>query len=215
VLLRAACEKNYGWAIDPVILTIIQLGDRAEEYVRQCIKEFVAALDKRPMDGALRHAAENFGCIFAGGCLAIKAVLVPWTRQELLSSIVDCFESFLVVVRRPDAVREEAKAILCRKVGGLKLPLKKEGKNLAFKPTTGFYRKVKGSKRYVINSKTFARWFPDKTHEMAALLWLDRTGRLVKKATAVSPSSKKKDWAVTFAKWSSTQGMRAIEFDEP
>src|SRR5262249_3102989 len=40
VLLRAACEKNYGWAIDPVILTIIRLDDQAEKYVRQRIEEF-------------------------------------------------------------------------------------------------------------------------------------------------------------------------------
>jgi hypothetical protein len=214
VRLRAACEKHYGWAIDPIILEIIRLGDGAERYVRQRIAEFLTALDKRPTDGALRHAAENFGCIFAGGCLAINAGLVPWTRPELSDAIVSCFEGFLAVVRKQDAVLERAKGILRQKLSGLKLPLKTEGKDLTSKPATGFYRKTKGRRRYVVNSKTFSDWFPDKAHEMAALSWLERLGKLHKGGVTASPSSRNKKWAVTFPKWSSTQNMRAIEFDE-
>jgi putative DNA primase/helicase len=82
-LIRMAAESNHGQALDPVILEIIRLGSEAGQYVRECMKEFRLALGTLPRDGALRHAVENFACIYAGGCVAIKAGVVKWTRAKV------------------------------------------------------------------------------------------------------------------------------------
>jgi putative DNA primase/helicase len=214
-LLREACAGNHGWAIDPVIQKIIDLGDDAEKYVRKCIREFMVELGRLPGDGALRHAAQNFGCVFAGGCLGIETGMVPWSRSELAQAIVACFHDFLAVVRKHDSVPREAKHILLDKLRSLNLPIKIEGKYLDRKPKIGFYRQLTDSKRFVISSKAFASWFPDERHERAALLWLDRTAKLHKTSDSGAPSGTNKKWAVKFSKWSRNQSIRAIEFDDP
>jgi putative DNA primase/helicase len=89
-ILRQAIASHHGHAFEPLINEICQMGDEVRPYVEKCVKRFRQALPARPKDGALQHAADNFGIIYAGGCLAIKAGIVPWTEKEVRAATLKC-----------------------------------------------------------------------------------------------------------------------------
>ena len=47
------------------------------------------------MIGARQHAAENFSLIFAGGCLAVDAGILPYRKIDVFRAIERCFRDGL------------------------------------------------------------------------------------------------------------------------
>ena len=95
ISIRESCERNHGKTIRPYIEHLITIGDAVKSTVKSRIAEFEKTVNASALDGALQHAAKNFGLMFAGGCLGIDAKLLPWDRGRLLHAIVACFEDAL------------------------------------------------------------------------------------------------------------------------
>ena len=85
ISIRESCERNHGTTIRPYIEHLIANVDAVELTVKSQIAEFEKAVNASALDGALQHAAKNFGLIFAGGCLGIDAKLLPWDRESASS----------------------------------------------------------------------------------------------------------------------------------
>jgi hypothetical protein len=208
-LLRKACSQNYGWAIDPFIEYLINLGEKRPRYLNRRLKEFRQSVDALPKDGALRHAVDNFGTIFAGGCLAIEAELVPWDREKLKDAIGSCLQSFLDEVAFQEGVPARARRILKERAS--KLPPLKRVEEVGIKDLAGYSRKTAKGVLYIIPSPRFRQLFPDEGHMFAALRWLHSIGSLKQTRGAGAPNPDNKEWAETFL---SHQGrnFRAIQF---
>ncbi len=112
--IREACEANHGVVFDAYLRGLIDLGDKLKDRARYYVDEFVASLFLKDVDGAVNHAARNFGAIYAGICLAIDMGLLPspWRKRAARKAVKGCFRDGLKVSRLRDTVLEEAKAIL-------------------------------------------------------------------------------------------------------
>jgi hypothetical protein len=216
--LREAIASNHGQALEPVIVEIIRRGEAIRPFVEKCTREFRKALPACPKEGALMHAADNFGVVYAGGCLAIKTGVVPWSQDELLGALTACFEGFLEEVGKQEKVRERAQRIFLKRLGEMDLPLK--SKPFDAKPQHGFRTQTDRGIIFAIGTKAFDQMFPLSDRRRLALevlRWLEEHGKLAKTGSASGSSSERsgRGWAVTWAKWGKGKGMRAIQFLDP
>jgi putative DNA primase/helicase len=214
--LRRTIASHHGHALDPLIREIREMGDELRPYVEKCTKRFQNALAAPPKDGALQHAADNFGIIYAGGCLAIKADIVPWTEEQICAATVKCFNAFISEVGEQQGLAERARKIVLERLASTDLPLK-EG-DFKTLPPDGFRKKTPEGAIFAISTKTFESWFPQgerKALMREALCWLDGAGKLIKTEASVGGLQTGRRWAVTWVKWHGDKGMRVIQFRDP
>jgi putative DNA primase/helicase len=209
--LREGCSQNYGWALDLLIQRIMELDENALAYVKELIKEFQDSVKPLPRDGALRHAVENFGVIYAGGCLAIETNLVPWARETLREAVGSCLQSFLDEAAHQEGVPRRARGLLQEEAS--KLPLREDIKEVTMADLIGYRTERKNRVLYTIPSKRFTQIFPDEGHAFAALKWLHGTGALRQRRGAGSPDPDNKEWAITYPSHEG-KNFRAIQFNK-
>ncbi|MET7244400.1 DUF927 domain-containing protein [Methylobacterium sp. EM32] len=212
--MREACEANHGVVFDAYLRGLIDLGDKLKARAQYYVDEFVASLFLKDVDGAVNHAARNFGAIYAGICIAIDMGLLPspWRKRAARKAVKGCFRDGLKVSRLRDTILEEAKAILHQRLSDTTLPRKQDAQS---KMDAGF-RMADGPHEVVaIRSTEFVRWFGTKrAHLHAVLAWLDEQGALVKTDAGKYPVGRGYEWAVTTPRWSNAK-VKCIVFTVP
>jgi hypothetical protein len=124
--LRKACGANHGTAfpryINYLIASRYTLEARIEKYMRE-----MDQFEQRPVvKGALEHARQNFGLLYAGGRLAIDAGVVPWTPEQLLRAVATCWRRALELHgKKKDALTQAKRALRAN----LKAPPDERGSN--------------------------------------------------------------------------------------
>lgn len=195
--MREACAANHGVVFDAYLRGLIALGDKLKPQAQAYVDEFVASLFLKDVDGAVNHAARNFGTIYAGLRFAMDMGLLPppWRALSVRRAVKSCFRDGLKVSRLRDTTLEEAKAILHQRLRNTPLPRKQD----AQLDTDVGFRMSEGSDELVtIRSTEFVRWFGTKwAHLHAALAWLDEEGALVKTDAGKRPTGRGYEWAVT------------------
>lgn len=96
--LTEACRENHGAVFRRYINKLISLGKRCEVYIEQRTNYFMLRTVKKANGPLAYDLAQKFALLFAGGCLAIKFKLLPWTRTELLAAIGKSFRSALALL---------------------------------------------------------------------------------------------------------------------
>lgn len=195
--LRTACKANHGIFFDEYLRGLIRLGDKLKPKAQAYVDEFVASLYLKDAEGAVNHAARNFGALYAGLRLAMDLGVLPppWRPLATRRAIKDCFRDGLKVSRMRDTRLEEAKAILHQRLRDTHLPRKQDARldtDAGFRTTDGPHEVM------AIRSTEFVRWFDGKlAHLYTALAWLHGQGALVTSDSAKSPRGKGYEWAVT------------------
>lgn len=194
--IREACEVHHGVAFDEYLRGLMAHGEALKPAAQAYVDEFVRGLRLGDADGAVNHAARNFGVIYAGLRLAMDMGLLrrPWRPISAHRAIACCFRDGLKISRLRDATLEEAKAILHQRLREARLPPKAK----VAKGDIG-YRTLNGSDEFVaVRSTEFVRWFGTKeAHLHAVLAWLDEQGALRKTNSTKGPRGKGYGWAVT------------------
>ncbi|TXM97521.1 DUF927 domain-containing protein [Methylobacterium sp. WL64] len=195
--MRKACKANHGIVFDEYLRGLIGLGDKLAPRAQAYIDEFVASLYLKDAEGAVNHAARNFGTIYAGLRLAMDMGLLPppWRALAIRRAIKTCFRDGLKVSRLRDTTLAEAKAILHQRLRDTPLPHKQDARL----DTDAGFRMTDGTDELVaIRSTEFVRWFGAKRgHLHAILAWLDEQGALVKTDASKGPTGRGYEWAVT------------------
>ena len=216
VALRQACALSSGCAMVHFIKLV---GKHQAEIAKQApalVQEFVSSLRISDDDGPLMHAASNFGIIFAGGALAIKAELLDWDRELLRSAIASCFEDFRNACERPEDSITRARRHLVDAVRKLKMPSVRSVATLESTPKVGVWTKDEKGWIAVIHSTRFDAMFPDQTMARDALIWLDERGWLRKTKQANAATRDNKKWAERTVKIDNGRNrFRAIIFRWP
>ena len=216
ISIREACERNHGKVIRPYIEHLIANVDAVKSTVRSRIAEFEKTVNASALDGALQHAAKNFGLIFAGGCLGIDAKLLPWDRGRLLRAVAASFEDALRKSKAHENTATKGRKRLRKNLSSANLaehtPSAKFGPN----DRSGFWEKNNGVLIYTIHAKVFRRWFHNQAQLAATLNWLERDGFLVlsrKKSPSNNPGNT--EWAEQSPRWPSGNNVRSIVFRDP
>ncbi len=69
--MREACKANHGVVFDAYLRGLIDLGKGLKPRAQAYVDEFVNSLFLKDTDGAVNHAARNFGTVYAGLRLAM------------------------------------------------------------------------------------------------------------------------------------------------
>ncbi|MCG5249063.1 DUF927 domain-containing protein [Methylorubrum extorquens] len=195
--IRKACAANHGVVFDAYLRGLMELGDTLKPRAQAYVDEFVASLFLKDADGAVLHAARNFGTIYAGLRLAMDFGVLPppWRARAVRRAVKACFRDGLKVSRLRDTTLEEAKAILHQRLQDTALPRKQD---LQPKSDVGFCTLEGDIEVVSIRSAEFVRWFEGKpAHLYALLAWLDEQGALRKSHEGKRPIGRGYEWAVT------------------
>ena len=100
--LRKACENNRGAAAHAFIRSLPGSWDKHRSFIEGKVNEFVGAVNGNQLSDVKHHAAQNFGIIYAGACMAINKNILPWDPKYLLESLQTCFLDAMGCVTIPD-----------------------------------------------------------------------------------------------------------------
>jgi hypothetical protein len=213
--LRRACERNHGHAIEPYIQYLIKNMPTLKQTVLKRIAKFKEVVGSSKLDGALEHAATNFGLIYAGGSLAIEAKLLPWDRKRLLTAVVTCFEAAIEDVRGHEYALPSARALLEKKLK--REDIREAGPEADFGPQdhAAFFRRVEGAVTYTIQAKLLRKWIPRSVQLNVLLRWLQDEGHLQIGEKRTARPQVGSEWAEQTPRWPNGQNARAFVFRDP
>ncbi|MGA4551467.1 hypothetical protein [Methylorubrum aminovorans] len=128
--IRKACEVHHGVVFDAYLRGLIKLGDKLKPRAQAYVDEFVGSLNLKGADGAVKHAARNFGVIYAGLRLAMEVGPLDGIGRPgaVRAAVKSCFRDGLKVTRSRDTRLAEAKAILHQRLTETPLPRKQEAR---------------------------------------------------------------------------------------
>ena len=212
--LRKACEANHGTAfrryIDHIIASRGTLKARIEEYMSE-----MDQFEQRSMvKGALEHARQNFGLLYAGGRLAIDAGVVPWTPEQLLRAVATCWRRALNVHGQKKDALTQAKRALRANLKSEKV--KKRGPSASFSPADadGYYVMDGGVRTYTLHAAAMRKWLGTDPKQFDTLVdWLDAEHFLKRRQSRTGAAGS--DWAIQTPKWPNGKSVRSIVFRDP
>jgi hypothetical protein len=163
----------------------------------------------------LRAIADNFSLLYAAGCLAIKAGILPWTRPRLRKALLRQFAAIVVHLQSRRITPNMIRRVLRRRLRSSAVVQLSEG--MQFGPATrpGFWRQVDGDIVLSVHAKAFRRWFGDAAHCRAALLWLHKSGLLLLRGRHVVPQLNSTEWAERTPRWPDGTVQRCFIFKAP
>ena len=209
--IRVACEQQHGTAIGPFIEFLMKLSSaERRERIDAKIEAFLTKVSAKDQTPEIAHAARNFGLTYAGGALAIKAGVLPWSRSDLLKAVAKCFRA-----AHPGAVNvlPAAKRKLREHLTSSLVHAKPKGKATTPGEKCAGYRDLDGNV-FKIHAKSFKNWFSGL--ELKAILsWLQEKGHLKLPKGTEKHNSKGTGWTESTVKWPDDKTHRTIIFSYP
>jgi Domain of unknown function (DUF927) len=212
--LRKACAANHGTAfrryIDDLIVSRDTLKARIEEYMRE-----MDQFGQRPVvKGALEHARQSIGLLYAGGCLAIDAGVVPWKPEQLLQAVATCWRRALDLHGKKKDTLTQAKRALRANLKSEKV--KKLGPSVSFSPieVDGYFVMDGGVRTYTVHAAAMRKWLGTDPKQFHRLLdWPDAERFLKPRQSRTGTAGS--DWAIQTPKWPNGKSVRSIVFRDP
>ncbi len=211
--LLAACADQQGTPIRAYITFLIAHRATLKRAIQKHSDAFVALVADRDVPNRHRAITDNVALLYAAGCLAIKAGILPWTRQHLRSgTATPAYRRRRSPASATISHDEMIRRILRRRLhSSAVIPV---SRGLRFGPATqsGFWRQREGEVVFTIHAKAFRRWFEDAAQCRAALRWLHRSGLLLLRNRHAIPSPKSTEWAERTPRWPDGTVQRSFVF---
>jgi putative DNA primase/helicase len=212
--LRKACEANHGTAFRRYINYLIASRDRLEAGIEEFMREMDQFEQRSVVKGALEHARQNIGLLYAGGRLAIDAGVVPWKPEQLLQAVATCWRRALDLHGKKKDALTQAKRALRANLKPEKV--KKRGPSASFSPeeADGYYVTKGGVRIYTVHAAAMRKWLGTDPKQFDRLLdWLDAERFLIPRQSATGMAGS--DWAIQTPKWPNGKSVRSIVFRDP
>jgi len=165
------CQANHGCVLEQYIKRLIADRVKAKAYIEARIDALVNRVVREGDGDVIRDVAEKFGLIYAGGMLAIKYDLVPWTQSELGNAIIKCYKGARDLL--PDdgvLLRQGITALGSRLMG---LP-NVESANGQYDGLDGYRESEADGRRFIIRREVFNSIFPSEHQRQLVLGWLSQ-----------------------------------------
>ncbi len=216
--LRAACKRHHGVALPHLVRFLIKDLRRARMDSERDMARFLAEFDTASMSEAEQHAAGNFALIFAGGCLAIDAGVLPYRKADLLRAIRTCFESAVrTAAKRSDPLLAAKRLLRSRLQGDGICDFIPRRRRIDPQRHAGYRHEVDGRPQYVIHAAAFRSWFSAEPAAFSAVLdWLVKKECLrPKRSRSIGVGKRPAGWAERVVEWPSGKPTRSIIFFDP
>jgi len=213
--LRTNCERYHGAALEPYLAFLIAEDAGLRKKVASHCATFMIAVHSMRLDGALEHAGRNFALIYAGGCMAIEAGILPWTEDALLRAVETCFRAAVTDVQGHTDSLSRARSILKAKLRSNEVIAVPPGKALTPKRCAGFWEEHEGIRSFTIHATAFRGWFASRAQAVAVLRWLYEQGDLIVGRGKITPTLKSTLWAERSRRWPGGQVVKSISLRDP
>ncbi len=213
--LRKNCERYHGMALEPYLNHLIANSRRLPGKVEAHCETFMKGVRAMRLDGALEHAGRNFALIYAGGCMAIEAGVLPWTVAGLFRAVDVCFRAAMEDIRGHTNSLGRARALLKAKLLSPEVMQARPGATVTPEQCAGYWQEDKGIRSYTIHAAAFRRWFASRTQTAAVLRWLHGQGDLVTEKRKFTPSPKTSQWAERAYRWPGGKVVKSIRLRDP
>ena len=183
---------------------------RIEEYMRE-----MDQFGQRPVvKGALEHARQNIGLLYAGGRLAIDAGVVPWKPEQLLRAVATCWRRALDLHRTKRDALTQAKRALRADLKSEKVKKRRPSASFSPEEADGYYVMKDGVRIYTVHAAAMRKWLGTDPKQFDRLLdWLDAEGFLMPRQSRTGTAGS--DWAIQTPKWPNGKSVRSIVFRDP
>jgi putative DNA primase/helicase len=213
--LRENCARFHGTALGPYVAHLIAISKQLPERVDEHFETFMKGVRAMHLDGALEHAGKNFALIYAGGCMAIEAKILPWTEDRLFQAIGLCFRAAVEDIRGHTNSLTRARAILKRKLRADEIKQARRGEAVTPDRFAGYWQEEAGIRSYTIHAKAFRGWFGSRAEAIAVLRWLYEQGDLIADKGRFTPSLKTSQWAERACRWPGDKIVKSIRLRDP
>ena len=178
--LRKTCARHHGVALEPFVRFLMRDIQGAARRVEAYMAEFMREIDTTGISGAAEHAAENCSLVYAGGCMAIEAGLLPYRKEEVLRAITRCFCDTLEAARNDDDPLLRTKRLLRSWLRSDRVvELKISNDRFDANRYQGYAIGVGQRRRYVVRAASMRMWLSRQPGGFRdAVLWLERQRRL-------------------------------------
>ena len=208
--LRKNCAQFHGTALEPYLVHLIAIAGSLAKKVEKHCYTFMKAVRAMHLDGALEHAGRNFALIYAGGCMAIEANVLPWTEADVFEAIESCFRAAVEDIRGHTNILGRARSILRSKLMSDEIVEARPGLTVTPERCAGYYQESAGIRYYTIHTKAFVRWFASRAQAAAVLQWLNDQDDLIADKHKFRPSLKSVQWAERACRWPGGMVVKSI-----
>ena len=213
--MRENCARFHGTAFGPYVAHLIAISRQLPEKVDNHCETFMKGVRAMHLDGALEHAGKNFALIYAGGCIAIEAKILPWTADRLFQAIGSCFRAAVEDIRGHTNSLRRARAVLKTKLRSDEIKQVRPRETVTPDRSPGYWQEKAGIRSYTIHAKAFRGWFASRAQAVAVLRWLYEQGDLIADKGKFAPSLKTSQWAVRACRWPGGKNVKSIRLRDP
>ncbi len=213
--LRRNCARFHGTALEPYISHLITISRQLPRKVEAHCAKFMKAVRAMHLDGALEHAGRNFALIYAGGCMAIEAEVLPWTKARLFHAVEVCFRAAVDDIRGHTNALGRGRALLKKMLQSNDIVQARSGKTVTPGQCAGYWHEEHGIRSYTIHAKELYRRFASRAQAVAVLRWLYDSGNLIAERGKLTPSPKTAQWAERACRWPGGKIAKSIRFRDP
>jgi hypothetical protein len=218
--MRNGCKRHHGVALRPLVEYLMSDPERVERRLEAYMAEFMERIDTSPMTPAQEHASENFALVYAGGCVAIDAGILPYLKKDVRRAITRCCRDALQTAREDNDPLLRAKWILRRWLESDRIFEMKSPNDRFDESRFGGYVIKDGQRsKYVIRAATLRRWFKTEPAALRGIIaWLEGKRCLVARNPRTTGIARRPtDWAERIVTWPDRQSttVRSIIFYDP
>jgi putative DNA primase/helicase len=213
--LRENCARFHGTALEPYLTHLISVSGQLPKKAKKHCSEFMKAVRAMRLGGALEHAGQNFALIYAGGCMAIEANVLPWTEAAVFQAVEACFVAAVQDILGHTSPLTRGRAILRTRLQSGEILQARAGETITPERYVGFWREEGGIRTYTLHAKAFRQWFDSRAQAVAVLQWLYEQGDLLADRGKLRPSPKSAQWAERACRWPGDKVVKSIRLRDP
>ena len=213
--LRCACERQCGTPLVAFVEYVIAEGDRARETYEARAGEFLEHVNAAALEPWLEHAAKNMAHVYAAGCTAIDAAILPWTGEELLRATAASLKAAVAEVRRAVASVGAALRTFRERLASSALPETHDDATFGPDDYPGFFEAEGGKAVVTLHARVLGEWLETRVERVAVLKHLYERGCLLMGDKAAAPSPTSTEWAQRTPQWPDGRVHKSYVFTDP
>ena len=211
--LRRAVAVNHGVAFEHFIKRLIKRRRKISASTQPLIDEFVDAVVNKADEPAVRHLANCFGLIRAGGILGVQFGTLPYSEKFVDRCIRRCYRAARRSLRTETELLRSGQRQLRAKLKSsnmLKAAGTKPRRADAFKTADGYINDSGGVPTATVRAERFKGWFDDPRQPALVLRWLHAKKALATKSTLPIKSGNAIVWAESQPEWPDGHRPRSV-----